>query len=100
MTTLITTNTRDAVIAELEWDPQVDASRIGVSASGGSVVLSGYVPRLRRPLGRHSRSPARLRSILTPRSEPRSCQPHRRRGSHGVAERHPLEPSAITRLTR
>jgi osmotically-inducible protein OsmY len=44
MTTLINTTTREAVVAELEWDPQVDASRIGVSANNGVVVLSGDVP--------------------------------------------------------
>jgi osmotically-inducible protein OsmY len=43
MTTLINTTTREAVVAELEWDPQVDPQRIGVSANDGVVVLSGHV---------------------------------------------------------
>jgi osmotically-inducible protein OsmY len=44
MTSPIKTTTREAVVAELEWDPQVDPSRIGVSARDGAVVLSGHVP--------------------------------------------------------
>jgi osmotically-inducible protein OsmY len=28
---------------QLEWDPQVDASAIGVAAKGGSVTLTGYI---------------------------------------------------------
>lgn len=32
------------VLAELEWDPSVDASKIGVTAEGGVVTLTGYVP--------------------------------------------------------
>jgi osmotically-inducible protein OsmY len=32
-----------AVLAELEWDPRVDASRIGVAASDGVVTLTGSV---------------------------------------------------------
>lgn len=34
---------RDAVIRQLEWDPQVDASLIGVSAQAGIATLTGYV---------------------------------------------------------
>ena len=34
---------RDAVVRELDWDPDVDASGIGVSASHGAVVLSGFI---------------------------------------------------------
>jgi osmotically-inducible protein OsmY len=34
---------RDAVIAELEWDPKIDATHIGVSAHSGGVALDGYV---------------------------------------------------------
>lgn len=33
----------DAVRAELEWDPKVDPSHIGVSAGSGAVTLTGYV---------------------------------------------------------
>lgn len=35
--------TRQAVIEQLDWDPAVDASAIGVAADEGSVVLTGYV---------------------------------------------------------
>jgi osmotically-inducible protein OsmY len=33
-----------AVTAELDWDSQVDATHIGVSAKDGAVTLTGYVP--------------------------------------------------------
>jgi osmotically-inducible protein OsmY len=32
-----------SVLQELEWDPTIDASKIGVAASDGVVTLSGYV---------------------------------------------------------
>ena len=34
---------KNAVWNELEWDPTVDASAIGVAAEGGSVTLTGYI---------------------------------------------------------
>ena len=34
---------RDAMLAELEWDPQVRASEIGVAVKDGVVTLTGYV---------------------------------------------------------
>src|SRR5574339_393077 len=34
---------RDAVIRQLDWDPEVDASGIGVAACHGTVTLSGYI---------------------------------------------------------
>lgn len=34
---------RDAVTRQLDWDPQVDASAVGVAATHGTVTLSGYV---------------------------------------------------------
>jgi osmotically-inducible protein OsmY len=34
---------RDLVTRQLEWDPQVDASAIGVAATDGSVILTGYI---------------------------------------------------------
>lgn len=33
---------RDAVMRQLEWDPQVDASEIGVAARDGTVTLTGF----------------------------------------------------------
>jgi osmotically-inducible protein OsmY len=35
--------TRDAVLAQLAWEPQVDASRIGVVARDGAITLTGWV---------------------------------------------------------
>ena len=34
---------RDAVMKQLEWDPEVDASALGVSARHGTVNLSGFI---------------------------------------------------------
>jgi osmotically-inducible protein OsmY len=34
---------RDAVMRQLEWDPEVDASAIGVAAHRGTVTLTGFV---------------------------------------------------------
>ena len=34
---------RDAVMHQLEWDPEIDAELIGVSAQDGVAVLTGYV---------------------------------------------------------
>lgn len=34
---------RDAVLQQLEWDPSVDASGIGVTAHGGAVTLTGSI---------------------------------------------------------
>ena len=33
----------DAVRSELEWDPKVDQTNIGVAAAEGAVTLTGYV---------------------------------------------------------
>jgi osmotically-inducible protein OsmY len=35
---------RDAVMRQLEWEPAIDASGIGVTAHAGAVVLSGSIP--------------------------------------------------------
>jgi len=34
---------RDGVLRQLEWDPEVDASAIGVTAKAGAVTLTGYI---------------------------------------------------------
>ena len=34
---------RDAVLEQLEWDPRVQASAIGVTACGGAVTLTGFI---------------------------------------------------------
>ena len=35
---------RDAVMRQLDWDPEVDASAVGVAAKDGAVTITGYVP--------------------------------------------------------
>lgn len=48
MTTASITETdvrvRDAVMKQLDWDPEVDAGAVGVAAKDGVVTLTGYVP--------------------------------------------------------
>jgi osmotically-inducible protein OsmY len=34
---------RDAVLRQLEWDPEVDAAAIGVTAKEGTVTLTGFI---------------------------------------------------------
>jgi osmotically-inducible protein OsmY len=34
---------RNAVMRQLEWDPEVNAGAIGVAAQGGTVTLTGYI---------------------------------------------------------
>jgi osmotically-inducible protein OsmY len=34
---------RDAVLRQLEWDPEVDAGGVGVAAKNGAVTLTGYI---------------------------------------------------------
>ena len=47
MTTATLTDTdvrvRDAVMRQLDWDPEVDASAVGVAVRSGTVTLTGYV---------------------------------------------------------
>jgi osmotically-inducible protein OsmY len=43
-TTIYDDNLQLAVIAELDRDPEVDATHIGVAARDGAVTLTGYVP--------------------------------------------------------
>jgi osmotically-inducible protein OsmY len=40
---MVDTGVRDTVTHQLEWDPQVDASAIGVAAKAGTVTLTGYI---------------------------------------------------------
>ena len=46
MLTLTSQELRDDVLAELDLDPQVDASRIGVAVQDGIVTLTGKIPTL------------------------------------------------------
>jgi hypothetical protein len=34
---------RDAVMRQLDWDPEVEASAIGVAARNGTVTLTGFI---------------------------------------------------------
>jgi osmotically-inducible protein OsmY len=34
---------RDAVVRQLDWDPEVDSSAVGVTAKNGVVTLTGYI---------------------------------------------------------
>lgn len=34
---------RDAVMRQLEWDPEVDASAVGIAAQHGTVTLTGFI---------------------------------------------------------
>jgi osmotically-inducible protein OsmY len=43
LATYAETAVRDSVMRELAWDPQLDATMIGVTAKDGIVTLSGYV---------------------------------------------------------
>jgi osmotically-inducible protein OsmY len=43
MSTTTDNSTREAVLHELQWDPQIDATHIGVVANDGAVALSGHV---------------------------------------------------------
>jgi osmotically-inducible protein OsmY len=41
---LVEQSLKDTVMRQLAWDPEVDATMIGVSAKDGIVTLTGYVP--------------------------------------------------------
>jgi osmotically-inducible protein OsmY len=53
---------RDAVLRQLEWDPRVDASAIGVSAKDGAVTLTGYIDSYAGKL-RAERAAKRVRGV-------------------------------------
>lgn len=53
---------RDAVVRQLDWDPTVDASAVGVSAKGGVVTLTGYAPTYADKLAAE-RSVKRVRGV-------------------------------------
>ena len=42
---------RDAVLRQLDWDPEVDASMVGVAAKSGSVTLTGFIDTYAGKLG-------------------------------------------------
>lgn len=43
MLTEADTRVRDAVMAQLDWDPEVDASAVGAAARNGTVTLTGFI---------------------------------------------------------
>ncbi|MFM9925224.1 BON domain-containing protein [Variovorax sp. H27-G14] len=46
------------VLAELAWEPSVDAASIGVEVHDGIVTLAGHVQRASTPSGRPSMRPS------------------------------------------
>jgi osmotically-inducible protein OsmY len=53
---------RDAVQRQLEWDPTVDASAVGVAAKDGAVTLTGYIDSYRGKLAAE-RAAKRVRGV-------------------------------------
>jgi len=53
---------RDAVVRQLEWDPTVDASAVGVAAEDGAVTLTGYIDSYRGKLAAE-RAAKRVRGV-------------------------------------
>ena len=53
---------RERVVHQLDWDPEVDAGSIGVSASNGVVTLTGYVDTYSGKLGAE-RAAKRVRGV-------------------------------------
>jgi osmotically-inducible protein OsmY len=53
---------RDSVERQLEWDPSVDASAVGVAAQGGAVTLTGYIDSYREKLAAE-RAAKRVRGV-------------------------------------
>jgi osmotically-inducible protein OsmY len=60
--TLADIRIRDAVMRQLDWDPQVNASAIGVTAKGGVVTLTGYINSYPGKLGAE-RAAKRVRGV-------------------------------------
>ena len=52
-TTLVDTDVRlrNAVMRQLDWDPEMDASAVDVAARGGTVTLTGYIDSYASKLG-------------------------------------------------
>ena len=82
MTTATLTGTdvrlRNFVVRELDWDPDVDASAIGVAAKDGVVTLTGFVDTYGEKLGAErvaKRVRASARSPTTSPSESPSIAP-------------------------
>lgn len=55
---------REAVMRQLDWDPEVDASAVGVAAKHGTVTLSGYIDTYAGKLGAE-RAAKRVHGVRT-----------------------------------
>src|SRR5262245_37157774 len=53
---------RDAVVRQLDWDPEVDASAVGVAAKDGTVTLTGFIDNYRGKLAAE-RAAKRVRGV-------------------------------------
>ena len=85
----IDTQLHDAVQRQLEWDPEIDASRIAVVASEGVVTLTGFVHTYAAKLAAE-RSVKRVGVSVALRTTFRWC----------CAARGPTPKSPWTRCTR
>jgi osmotically-inducible protein OsmY len=65
LTTLVETDVRlrDTVIRHLDWDPEVDASSLGASATDGIVTLTGFIDTYAGKLAAE-RTVKRIRGVL------------------------------------
>ena len=55
--------TKQDVLAELQWDAEVDESKIGVTVTNGAVTLTGHVPSYRQKLAA-KRATRRVAGVL------------------------------------
>lgn len=69
---------RDAVMAELEWEPRVLAAHIGVAVRGGVVTLSGIVDSFAEKIAAE-RAAARVRGVRAIAEEIEVRLPHERK---------------------
>jgi osmotically-inducible protein OsmY len=74
---------RKSVTAQLDWDPDVDASAIGVSAKGGVVVLTGFIDSYAGKLAAE-RATKRVRGVRAVASEI-EVRPAHERGDEEIA---------------
>ncbi len=60
--------TRNAVLLQLEWDSQVDASAVGVTAKDSAVTLTGFVDSYAAKLAAERAGPRGIASANDPGS--------------------------------
>ena len=68
---------RNAVVRQLDWDPEVDAGAIGVSAKDGVITLTGFIDTYAGKLAAE-RVAKRVRGVA-----------HSRQRSHGPTDDRP-----------